>query len=216
MKLFIKHSIKYIIIALLFLTITLFILWSDIFDADNPVEPEYITYNSLKEYTEKKSNSEYTYDIIAQSDDYAVCFIDSNSSIELKILSRFNEKWVELNKNIDYKVKYYNTNRSTNDFNEIRFYDLVNSETNIIIVIQVMTSNKSGEKVLYTDNNKLSSLTDSQNTTFSYSVNQSKTIEMLFVYYIGFVDNFDKNNYTLYVNDNEYPYKEWGKLFRRF
>lgn len=212
-----KGCLIYIIIVfIVILSVTLFSLLTNSIRKNYSKTNEYPAYDSLEQYTKENTNSEYSYSIIAKNDEYAVCFVDSINSYELKILSKTKEeRWIVLSEDKDYKYTYY-TNKDDNiDINEIVTYKQLNNEKNIVAICQYMSSGKEGIPVSNADIRKLKNISDSQNTKFYYSANQSKSPEILFAYYIGFVDNFDKNAYTLYMNDKEYPFKEWKKLLGR-
>lgn len=208
MKSVYRKSIIFIAIFVIFLAVTQWILWSH--TLGNYIPPhDYPTYDSLEQYTKENTNSECLYSIIAQDDEIAVCYADSIKSIELKILSKTETgKWIVLSRDLDYKTNFY-TNKSNNpNFNNIFIYSISNSSKKIIIVEKYI---KSGNYVFDEEREKLKSICDSQNTVFSYKASQSN----LYADYIGFVDNFDEDTYTLIVNDKEYPYKEWKKLLKR-
>lgn len=206
-KIIIKENINGIVFALIFLAVTQCILWSHASRKYIPPH-DYPTYDSLEQYTKENTNSDCSYNIIAQDDEIAVCYADSIKSIELKILLKTETgKWIVLSRDLDYKTNFY-TNKSNNpNFNNIFIYSISNSSKKIIIVEKYI---KSGNYVFNEEREKLKNIYDSQNTVFKYKASQSN----LYADYIGFVDNFDKNTYTLYINDKEYPYKEWKKLLR--
>lgn len=212
-KIIIKENINGIVFALIFLAVTQWILWSH--TLGNYIPPhDYPTYDSLEQYTKENTNSDCSYNIIAQDDKNAVCFVAGNGYTDVKILSKTeSEKWIELIKDTDYKIKFY-INKNNNEFDDMYVYSLSNSERKIIIVEENIYSTKSEEYIFNEEEEKLKSISDSQNTIFNYYAIQSKTIAVLFAEYVGFVDNFDKNTYTLYINDKEYPFKQWQKLLR--
>lgn len=212
-----KGCLIYIIIVfIVILSVTLFSLLTNSIKKNYSKTNEYLAYDSLEQYTKENTNSEYSYSIIAKNNEYAVCFVNSINSYELKILSKTDEgKWQLLSEDNEYKYTYYTNKNNDIDINEIITYKKADNDKNIVIIGQYISSGKEGIPVSNADKRKLKNLTDSQNTKFYYSANQSKSPEILFAYYIGFVDNFDKNAYTLYINDKEYPFKEWKKLLRR-
>jgi len=206
MKSVYRKSIIFIAIFVIFLAVTQWILWSHAFKG-----PNYIEYNSIDEYIEKNTNSESKYEIIAQDNKNAVCLVTGVNYTEIKILSNIDEKWVERIAS-DYKFKSYLNTNLNNDFDFIYIFKIRNNNMNIILVNKVVISwNHDG--VYNEEDKKLRKIDDSQKTKFYLATKSSN--DSLSIYYIGFVDNFDEDTYTLIVNDKEYPYKEWKKLLKR-
>ncbi|MEL7570365.1 MAG: hypothetical protein AAGU14_07350 [Eubacteriaceae bacterium] len=215
MKSVYKKSILIIVIFVIFLAVTQWILWSHAFGKNTPPH-DYPTYDSLEQYTKENTNSECLCKIIAQDDKYAVSYKAGDGYAVLADIFSKNEngKWELLTRDYDYKVKYYAYKNVNRDFHFIDFFTLLNSDKKIVIIEKAVNSTTIGEYIPDEKIEKLKSISDSQNTTFHFDAEPSREIHAIYTYYVGFVDNFDKNTYTLYINDKEYPYKEWKKLLR--
>ncbi|MEL7570734.1 MAG: hypothetical protein AAGU14_09265 [Eubacteriaceae bacterium] len=202
-----------IILFVIFLVITQWFLWSKVF-----IKHNYIEYNSLDEFIGQNINSDDQYmKLIAENNEYAVCLGVSNNMGELYILLKTNDgKWELLSKNYDYKKKSYTIRNNNSDFVIIHNFEMKNNNQNIIIVWKIADSKEFGKNIFTEDDKKLKRISDSQNTKFYYRASIDKTPGVLNVIYTGFIKNFDTNNYVLYINDNEYPYSDWGKLFNRY
>lgn len=210
MKNALKKSVV-IIFTIAGIVITLYVLNKLINSSQTKVEP---TYDSLNEYTEANSNSGNAYEIIAQEDKYAVCLVTGANYTELKILSKTEDgKWKDISMDSNCKQNLYINMSMNTDFQSIFNYIIKDSNDDIIIMQKATINLNYDENFYNEDDKKLRKIGDSQNTKFYYATKNSK--DFLDIYYIGFIENFDKDNYILYINDKEYPFKEWKKLLSK-
>ncbi|NMC56122.1 MAG: hypothetical protein GYA50_02725 [Eubacteriaceae bacterium] len=214
MKSVYRKSIIIIAIFVIFLAVTQWILWYHASEKYIPPH-DYPTYDSLEQYTKENTNSQNLYKIIAKNEDYAVSLVYSNDSSDLQILSKIqNGKWQLLIRDYDYKIKFYAYKNVNRDFHFIDFFTLLNNNTKIVVVEKAVNSTTIGEYVPDEKIEKFKNISDSQNTIFNFAAKPSREIHAIYTYYVGFIDNFDKDTYTLYINDKAYPYKQWKKLLR--
>ncbi|MEL7569049.1 MAG: hypothetical protein AAGU14_00645 [Eubacteriaceae bacterium] len=212
MKPVFKKTFIFILAFIVFFAITQWILWSGAFDRNDN-----INYTTINEFIEKNSSSDNPIEIIAQSNEYSVCLGTNNNVGELYILLKTNDgKWELLSKNYDYKKKSYTIRNNNSDYVIIHNFEMKNNNQNIIIVWKVVNSAKFGVSNFTENDKKLKRICDSQSTLFYHQILMDKSPGFLNVTYTGFIKNFDTNNYVLYINDNEYPYSDWGKLLKRY
>jgi hypothetical protein len=201
-----------IILVIVFLVVTQCILWSNLSE-----KPDIQTYNSLDEFIEENSDSEYTYDILAQNDEYAVCLGSSYGAEEFRILSKESDgKYQVLNESFDYDLKSYSIKNNNADLIYIYNFKMNDNNDNIVMVWKVSISEEYGEYVFDESDRKLNRVGDTHQTIFYYKAILDKNPGFLNVIYTGFVEDLDKENYVLYINENEYPYSEWRKLFESY
>ena len=203
MKYIFKQYPNIIVISILFLIITLGILWIDVF-----INNMSKTYNSPSAYAEKNSDSSSFYEIIAQTDTYAICLFTSFENKEYHLLAQSDKgEWELLTNKFDYNQFSYANLKPNSDFWYIYIFEIKKTNKDIIMII---------DAYLNEANKSTHNISDSQNTVFYYSPKHNTVNLPYYDTYIGSINNFNKNNYILYVNDNEYPYKEWGKLFKKY
>ncbi len=165
MKHVFKKTFIFILAFVIFLVITQWLLWSNVF-----IKHNYIEYNSLDEFIGQNINSDDQYKkLIAENNEYAVCLGVSNNTGELYILLKTNDgKWELLSKKYDYKKKSYTIRNNNSDFVIIHNFEMKNNNQNIIIVWKIADSKEFGKNIFTEDDKKLKRISDSQNTKFYY------------------------------------------------
>lgn len=201
MKHIYKNKWLIIAIVLLIAVVSFWFLFND----------ELHRYSSPDEFAEKSTDSVCNYNVIAQEDYYAVCMKSNfnDNTFEYYILSRTEKgKWKVLKNHFNYEENSYDNMNINADFHNIYAFRIKDYNKKIIIVWKFVGSEKYGENV-FNKNDTEMLIYDSKNTSFYYYSMQHIKLNVLYVCYTGFIDNFDENNYVLNINGKQYPYKEW-------